>query len=357
MCRKQITFSVMLLLTVTIILTTSCNIDEDDPKQVINKTPLFGPQEYEQDELEQFTSPLYLTIIIHTEEDISKCKNPKARIPDYDGNEELTLHFTNAMREFAEMVASHNAKINFGTDWTYSNAIELYDPTFYTDLEAMGHEIDAHAHESCILYHEVREDIVDAGGTPTKVASGMTEGDIYDQMEYFDKYYPEFELLWGVALAEHTAGEETSGWVWRPSRDNWLEHDPEGKYIHIGHGEYANSIEYIQNSVDNIKPNYINTYAVFTNPREFLAAPGTPGIPDEWTAETDSYDYWEKRIEWWDQFLTELDDMEDVEYASLTDIANTFLENEDNLDFDYDTENHPRSDSPGPSRQIKAGYP
>ena len=178
-----------------------------------------------------------------------------------------------------------------------------------------------------------------------------------EEMEYFDQYYPEFELLWGVAIADHTAGEETSGWVWRPARDNWLEHDPKGKYIHIGHGEYVNSIEHVQSAIDNRKPNYINTYAVFTNPREFLAAPGTDGIPDEWTAKTDSYDYWEKRIEWWDEFLTELDDMENLEYASLTEVANTFLENEDNLDFDYDTANHPRSDSPGPQRQIKAGYP
>ncbi len=307
--------------------------------------------------LEPFTSPLYLTIVIHNEEDIGKCKNPKLSIPDYDGNEALTLHFTKAMRAFGKMAASHGAVINFGSDWTFSNAVELYDPTFYTDLAAMGHEIDAHAHESCILYHEVREDIIDAGGTPTNVASGMTEDTIQEQMDYFDKYLPEFSILWGVALADHTAGEEISGWVWRPSRDNWLEHDPDGDYIHIGHGEYVTSVEYIAEAVANRQPNYINTYAIFTKPRAYLAAPGTPGIPEEWTADINSLDYWENRIAWWDEFLTKLDKMKNVEYASLTEIAEVFVENEDNLDFDYDTANHPRTDIPTAQKQIKAGYP
>jgi len=307
--------------------------------------------------LEPFTSPLYLTIIIHNEEDTGNCKSPKAQIPNYDGNEALTLHFTNVMRAFGKMAASHGAVINFGSDWTFSNGVELYDPTFYSDMEAMGHEIDAHAHESCILYHEVREDIIDAGGSPTHVASGMTEDTIQEKMDYFDKYLPEFSILWGVALADHTSGEETSSWVWRPSRDNWLEHDPEGSYIHIGHGESVNSIEYIEEAVENREKNYINTYTVFTKPRSYLAAPGTPGIPEQWTAKPNSIDYWENRIAWWNEFLTELDKVKDVEYASLTDIADIFIENEDNLNFDYDTDSHPRTDIPTTQKQKETGYP
>ena len=44
------------------------------------------------------------------------------------------------------MAQSHGVKINFGSDWTFSNGVENFDPTFYSDMEAMGHEIDAHAH-------------------------------------------------------------------------------------------------------------------------------------------------------------------------------------------------------------------
>ena len=302
---------------------------------------------------------LFFTIIIHNEEDVGSCRTPKAQIPDYDGSEAITLHFTSVLREFGEMVASHGARINYGTDWTFSQAVEKYDPTFYTDFEAMGHEIDAHAHESCNdhLYHDVRQDIINAGGSATSVASGMTENDIQDQMTYFDRYYPEFKILWGVAIADHTAGEEMSGWVWRPSRDNWLEHNPSGRYIHIGHGEYLNNLDYIEDAIDNRYDDRINTYAVFTKPREWLAETGTPGIPEQWTTTKKDDSYWENRLEWWDEFLSEIDKMREVEYATLTEIADIFETYEDQLDFDFDVDNHPRSETGGALRQSQAGYP
>ncbi|MFH1785397.1 MAG: hypothetical protein ABH842_03130 [Candidatus Micrarchaeota archaeon] len=307
--------------------------------------------------LTPFTSPLYFTVVIHTEEDTGHCTSPKPQIPDYDGDEEVLLHFTMVMREFARMVASHNATINFGTDWTFAKGVELYDPSFFTDLQTMGHEIDAHGHQSCILYHELRQYILATNTSPTTVASGLEENNVYTQMSYFDNYYPEFQIFWGVAIAGHEQGEETSGWVWRPSRDNWLENDPDGKYIYIGHGNQINNITYIQTAIDNRVPNYINTYAVFTNPREFKASKETSGIPDEWTAKPEDPDYWENRLLWWDEFLTEIDKMKGVEYASLTEIADIFIQNEDNLDFNFSTSDHPRSDIPMPQKQKQAGYP
>jgi hypothetical protein len=302
------------------------------------------------------TTSLYLNVVIHTEEDTSKCTTEKGQIPDYDDNEIVLLHSTMVMREFAELAASHGVKINFGSDWTFSNGVENFDPTFYSDIEAMGHEVDAHAHESCILYHEVYQDIIDAGGTPTNVASGHTEGSIYERMTYFDKYYPAFQTLWGVALAGHGEGEEIAGWVWRPSRDNWLQHDPDGDYIYIGHGEQINSLNEVQNAIANINPDYINTYAVFTNPRQFKAAEGTEGIPEEWTVAEDAFDYWENRLRWWDNFFTELDQLENLTYASLTEVADIFIENEEHLNLDFDTEMHPRSNASAGGKQEEAGY-
>ena len=62
----------------------------------------------------------------------------------------------------------------------------LRNRLFYRDIEAMGHEIDAHAHESFVLYHEVHEEIVAAGGQPTRVASWLNEEEIQDWLAYFD---------------------------------------------------------------------------------------------------------------------------------------------------------------------------
>lgn len=141
-----------------------------------------GPQT--QDDL----PPLYLTIIVHNEEDMSQGTVPKLQIPDYDGDEALMHHFAEAIRAFARMAQEHGAVINFGSDWTFSRGVALYEPGLYGDLEAMGHEVDAHAHESSVRYHEVREEISLAGGRPTRVASGMNEQDIQDQLNYFDAF-------------------------------------------------------------------------------------------------------------------------------------------------------------------------
>jgi hypothetical protein len=301
--------------------------------------------------------PLYITIIIHNEEDMQEGTQPKDQIPDYDGDETLMLHFTKAMRAFATMAHEHGAKINFGSDWTFSKGVASFDPAFYTDLESIGHEIDAHAHESFVLYHDVRDFIQQAGGHPTHVASGMNEQSIQRQMEYFDTYYPEFQILWGVSLPGHGAGECIATWVWRPSRTAWTAHDPEGKYIYIGHGELMNSLDLIQEAVDNRSRDRVNTYAVFATPRDFKASYGSEGIDPNWMTKPESYDYWENRLQWWDDFLSQVDvwvERGEVEYATLTEIAGYFQAVESRLIFDFD--DCPRSVESMTDRTRQAGY-
>ena len=302
--------------------------------------------------------PLYLTIIIHTEEDMHGGEIPKSQIPDYDGNETLLLHFTNVMRKFGLMAASHGAKINFGNDWTFSEGVRKFDPTFYSDWENMGFEIDAHAHESFIMYNEVRDYIIDAGGNPTSVASGMNEENILEEMAYFDTCYPNFTILFGVSLPGHGAGECTAGWVWRPARDNWLTHDPDSNYLYIGAGEYLNNITAVERAIENRSHDRTNTYSVFFSPREFKASEGTPGIDQNWTTKNTSFDYWENKLTWWDEFLTQVDEktaLGEVEYASLTEISQFFIEKKQDPEFDIS--DVPRSDTPLITRQKRAGYP
>lgn len=302
--------------------------------------------------------PLYLTLIVHNEEDLSRGVLPKLNIPDYDGDELLMQHFTNAMRAFASMAANHGARINFGSDWTFSRGVAQFDPGFYRDLEALGHEIDAHAHESSIRYHEVRAEISLAGGTPTTVASGMNEETIQDQLEYFDVHDPEFQILWGVSIPGHSEGECTASWVWRPSRDDWTQHDAQGDYIFIGHGELVNSIRAVRQAVEERHLHRVNSIALFLSPREFLATEGTEGIATQWTAPINSTQYWERRIEWWDGLLKQLAPLVEagvVVYATLTEIAEEFARLENTLSFDWDS--IPRSDAPLLQRNIRAGYP
>ncbi len=302
--------------------------------------------------------PLYLTIVVHNEEDTSRGAIPKAGIPDYDGDEVVMHHFAEAMRAFAAMAANHGARINFGSDWTFSRGVARYDPTFYADLEALGHEIDAHAHQSYVLYHEVREEIVLAGSRPTHIASGLDEEEIQEQLEYLDTYFPEFQILWGVSLPGHGAGECVAAWAWRPSRTDWTRHDPNGSYLYIGHGELVNSISAIRQAVEDRRADRINTYAVFVSPREFKAAEGQAGIDSQWTASADSIHFWENRLDWWDDFLSQIDVLVEagaVRYATLTEIAGIFADEEEGLNFDFGEV--PRSDASMRVRNVKSGYP
>ena len=309
---------------------------------------------------DQDIPPLYLTLVIHNEEDMSRGVLPKTQIPDYDGDAILMAHFAGAMRAFAEMAQTHGARINFGSDWTFSRGVTLHEPDFYAEIEAMGHEIDAHAHESSVRYHEVREEILLAGGSPTDVASGMNEEEIAEQFEYFDVHYPEFRVLWGVALPGHVAGECIAAWVWRPSRDDWTTHDPLGRYIYIGQGELVNSFDAVRRAVAARRADRVNTIALFVSPREFKAAAGTAGIEAQWTASTDSVHFWRNRFEMWDDLLDEIDALVDagaVAYASLTEIVTIFEAREAAGELDFVFGEVPRSDASMRARNLRAGYP
>ncbi|MBU1050275.1 hypothetical protein KKG90_09670 [Candidatus Bipolaricaulota bacterium] len=302
--------------------------------------------------------PLYLTIVIHTEEDTAQGVFPKANIPNYDGDEALMRHFAMAMTAFAQMAARHGAVISFGSDWTFSRGVALYEPDFYANIEALGHDVDAHAHESHVLYRQVREEIAAAGGHPTRVASGLNEEEIQERLTYFDTAAPEFQVLWGISLPGHGAGECTAPWVWRPSRDDWTQHDPNGNYIYVGHGELVNSIQAVRQAAENRNPERMNTIAVFTTPREFKAALGSAGLDEAWTASKDSVEYWENRIAWWDNFLAQIASLRDagiVEFATVREIAAIFEEREADLRFNW--EDVPRSALSLRTRNLKADYP
>jgi hypothetical protein len=344
------------ILIICTLLTASCRTaapqDAETPAADRPTKPL-----HEQPDTEDYMSPLYLSVVVHVEEDTGANNTPKNNVPDYDGSKQIFDHFSNAMSGFAVIASSHGAKINFGTEWTFADGVKNYRPSFFSVLESIGHSIDAHAHESHIDYHEVRASIAEAGGSPTSVASGMREDNIYQEMAYFDILYPEFQILWGVASAGHGEGEPVAGWVWRPSGTNWEQHDPGGNYINIGGGEGVNSVEAVKAAVANRENGRINTYSVFLNPRHFKAEKGTAGIPETWTTTKKSCDYWVNRLAWWDDFFDEIDSLTaqgNIVYASLTEVAGIFVENEGSLSFPPGT--IPRSTIPATQRNIQAGY-
>jgi hypothetical protein len=315
-------------------------------------------ESYERERLEAHepSPPLYLFFSIHNEEDWDG-KKPTGE-PDYNDNEAILLHYTNAMRELGKMLQKHGMKMNFGSDWTFIEGVQKYDPTFFQDLAEMGHEIDAHAHETHVPYLDVKNMLRECGVEPTSVASGGLEENVEKHFEYFDSVYPEFTIIFGLGVKyHHTGGEEMAGWVWRPSMENWLVHDPDGKYIYISRGlkepgGHAN-VSTVKRALENLYPDRLNVMRIGATVRQFKADPGTKGIPKEWTAPRGSGSNWRDVLENLDASLTELDKYKDegrIVYASLTEIARIFEEMESELNFDWDPDTIPRTE-PRPVRR------
>jgi hypothetical protein len=109
----------------------------------------------------------------------------------------------------------------------------------------------------------------------------------------------------------------------------------------------------VQEAIDQRKAGRVNTYAVFVTPRWFLAETGAPGIPAQWTADRSSPDYWENRLATWEAFFQGMDAQVragTVRYASLTEIAELFGQNESRITLTADLV-HPRTSGPSAGGQ------
>ncbi len=300
--------------------------------------------------------PVFVAIVIHSEEDVGHNNKRKGRIPDYDGDAAAMRHYGMALREFGRMAQEHGAKINYGTDWTFARGVSNHDPDFFKDWVAMGHEVDAHAHESHIMYDEVVADIAATGVTPSRVISGVVEQNIQERTTWLAEHCPAQDILWGVAQVPHDSGECVATWVWRPSRSNWLEHDPNGRFIYVPNGNMVNNFDEVQAVVENRRANAVNTYSLFVAARNFKADSG--GLSDSsFTASQGHKDHWQEQVEYIDGILDEIDreyvSKGLVQYASLTEIADIFAAHEDELAAHASSE-VPRSAESYPVRKKKA---
>jgi hypothetical protein len=280
---------------------------------------------------------MYLTLVIHAEEDYQKdpdtgeiVKDPA--FPDFLEKSQFD-HFSRAMRELAGVFHQHNARINFETDWTFVEGVVRWDPTFFADLEAMGHEIDAHAHETTVTYPELWQRIGNAGGNPSPVVGGfLYTSDWSDKFNGFDGI---FQILWGAASQAHLVDYAQPGYAYRPWRENWLIHDPEQRLIYIGPnagvsdaGDAGRSL--LDEALFTTAENRVNTYSLFDATGSFLADEGVPDIPAQFTAPYGDAKNWRTRIEAWDAWLASVADAYAasgrIEWKKLTEVGGIYIE-------------------------------
>jgi len=291
---------------------------------------------------------LYLSFVIHNEEDFNG--TGPTRSLDYDGNESALKHTTEKYRKAGAVFQEFGAKINLQSDWTFSDGVRKFDPTFFQEWEAMGHENDPHAHATHIPYTEVYYRLKRAGANASGILGGTLEqvtGDahhiqkdnIQEEIAFFETFYPIFYAVWGVASFGHQTPEERTGYLWRPSKTgSWFEHDPEGKIVYIGGNGRRMDISEVKEAYDLRKPNKVNVYSMIIH----NLLPGFPRNAEEPVTIED------KDFEHFYVFLREVEELKataKIEWKSLGESVNLFYEREKagTLDFsDIDVNNIPR---------------
>jgi hypothetical protein len=283
--------------------------------------------------------PLYVSLVIHAEEnymldEFGVAVNDPNRL-DFLAEAQFR-HTAKAMRDLARVFQRHGAKINFQPDWTFVEGVTLWDPSFFVEFEAMGHQVDAHAHELLVSYPDLWLMIKNADGNPSPVVGGYLLDDAGGWSDRFNGLYDTFKILWGGGTIEHFADPYTKGYVYRPSAANWLDHDPEQKLVSIAIGNRIPDSETMddagRNSLDYaltlVNAEAVNTFTFFEVADSFLADAGAPDIPVNFTAAYGQPTNWLTRIEEWDRWLSVTADpyvqAGKMEWKSLTEMNDLF---------------------------------
>jgi len=174
--------------------------------------------------------PLYVVSMMHAEEQ------------DFYMNETTFLGYADTLRSLQVVFDTHDAKIALQPDWTFIEGEMDFDPTLFSDLQAAGHGVDAHAHESEYDIGDVHDLLDDAGVIDTIVANGGFAQDLGDDTNWA-AYLASFELggtgeqMFHCAVAYKDASTQTVDSLYTPIRPSttgdWMVHDPDGPIVYI----------------------------------------------------------------------------------------------------------------------------
>ncbi|MBF0430200.1 MAG: hypothetical protein HQK83_02890 [Fibrobacteria bacterium] len=146
-------------------------------------------QETDCSNIEDVTSKVYFTFVIHNEEDDANgVPGSIPTIPDYNGNKAVFDHFAGAMMDYAKMLQKYGATLSFQPDWTFIEGAMNFRPSFFPDLEALGNvEVIPHAHETIVPLDSIYKMEIEAGAHPRKQIGGMTVGKYMQSEDWFNK--------------------------------------------------------------------------------------------------------------------------------------------------------------------------
>ncbi|MBF0464611.1 MAG: hypothetical protein HQK88_02815 [Nitrospirae bacterium] len=197
------------------------------------------------------STPVYVNIVVHNEE-------PDDSHPDYLNNPQYYLDNRALLREFALMVKSSGAVMNFQADWNYLLAVLNYDVGDVVSdtngknivrwmVEDLGFEVDPHTHEISYNYADVAYLITLLGVTPSRNVGGFLyyppEAQTWEKFSFgiygqqFPSYFWQADNLWGAATYDHSTLDDKSFGAWKPTNGfGFYDHDPSQRLLYIGGG-------------------------------------------------------------------------------------------------------------------------
>ncbi|MBF0518379.1 MAG: hypothetical protein HQK92_01495 [Nitrospirae bacterium] len=197
------------------------------------------------------STPVYVNIVVHNEE-------PDDTHPDYFNNPQYYFDDRANLREFALMVKSNGAVMNFQADWNYLLAVAYYDVGDVVSdtngknivkwmVDDLGFEVDPHTHETLYNYADVAYLITLLGVTPSKNVGGFLyyppESGSWEKFTFgiyglqFPSYFWQPDNLWGAATYDHSTLDDTSFGAWKPTNGyGFYDHDPSQRLLYIGGG-------------------------------------------------------------------------------------------------------------------------
>jgi len=135
-------------------------------------------------DIAKVTSKLFVTYVVHNEEDDAHCKQSSAPEPDYNGNKNLFLVYSKTIVELAKLLNEFGMKLSFQPDWTFVEGVKKFQPDFFSHLLSVGNvEVLPHAHATCVSYPELFRRLHDLGANPQKIIGGVTWDDYKSQDE------------------------------------------------------------------------------------------------------------------------------------------------------------------------------
>ncbi len=182
--------------------------------------------------------PLYIVSMMHAEEQ------------EMYLNESTYLGYSETLRDLMQVFDNHGAKIAFQPDWTFIQGTMMYDPTLFADMQARGHGVDTHAHETQYDLGQVHDMLDDAGVTDTIICNGGFQqrwGDDGNWAAYVAHFTTTGgQQMFRASVAYKHAPTQTVDGLRTPIRPSttgdWMVHDPEGPIVYISGTSIAHMV-------------------------------------------------------------------------------------------------------------------